>query len=121
MIKGIGIDIIEIERIRKAFKNKKFEKRIFTKNEIEYFKSINYNIYTIAGTFASKEAIVKTFGTGLRGFKWVDVEIVRDGFGKPMVTLYGGAKEIANEKGISNIELSISHCREYAVAQAIGV
>lgn len=121
MIKGTGIDIIEIERIKKSLQNEKFIKRIFTKKEIEYFKSINYNIYTIAGAFASKEAVVKTLGTGLRGFKWVDVEVVRDDLGKPMVFLYGKAKEIANEKGLSNIELSISHCKQYAVAQAIGI
>ncbi|SHJ61661.1 holo-ACP synthase [Paramaledivibacter caminithermalis] len=121
MIKGTGIDIIEIERISKAVKNQRFVKRIFTKNEIVYFKSINNNIYTIAGNFAAKEAVVKTFGTGIRGFKWTDVEIIRDKLGKPMVILYGKAKEIAEEKGISNIELSISHCRQYAVAQAIGI
>lgn len=121
MIKGTGIDIIEIERINKAVKNVKFVKRIFTKKEIEYFKSINNNIYTIAGRFAAKEAVVKTLGTGLRGFKWIDIEIDRDELGKPIVTLYEKASEISNEKGITKIELSISHCRQYAVAQAIGI
>jgi len=121
MIKGTGIDIIEIERISKAVENRKFIERIFTINEIKYFNSINNNIYTIAGSFAAKEAIIKTLGTGLRGFKWIDVEIVRNELGKPSVILYGKAKKIADDKGISNIELSISHCRQYAVAQAIGI
>lgn len=121
MIKGTGIDIIEIERINKAVKNEKFVKRVFTKKEIQYFKSINNNIYTIAGNFAAKEAIVKALGTGLRGFKWIDIEISRDELGKPIVTLYERASEISNKKGIINIELSISHCRQYAVAQAIGI
>lgn len=121
MIKGTGIDIIEIERISKAIENQKFIERIFTKDEIKYFNTINNNIYTIAGSFAAKEAIVKALGTGLRGFKWVDVEITRNELGKPLVTLYRNAKNIAEEKGITKIELSISHCKEYAVAQAIGI
>lgn len=121
MIKGIGIDIIEIERIKKAIKNENFLYRIFTRLEIDYFDSIKYNTNTIAGSFASKEAVVKVLGTGLRGFKWVDIEIVRDNLGKPHVKLYGNAKAIALEKGIDNIMISISHCRDYAVAQAIGV
>ncbi|WP_432665999.1 holo-ACP synthase [Wukongibacter baidiensis] len=121
MIKGTGIDIIEIERISKAIENKKFTERIFSNNEIKYFNTINNNIYTIAGTFAAKEAISKTLGTGIRGFKWTDIEIVRDELGKPMAILSGKAKEIAEKKEISKIELSISHCKQYAVAQAIGI
>lgn len=121
MIKGTGIDIIEIERISKAIKNRKFIERVFTINEIKYFNSINNNIYTIAGSFAAKEAIVKALGTGLRGFKWIDVEITRNELGKPVVTLYRNAKKIAEDKEISGIELSISHCRQYAIAQAIGI
>lgn len=121
MIKGTGIDIIEIERIQRAVENEKFIKRIFTKNEIEYFKTINNNIYTIAGSFAAKEAVVKALGTGVRGFKWLDIEIVRDKLGKPIVILHEKARRISNEKGITKIELSISHCRQYAVAQAIGI
>ncbi len=121
MIKGTGIDIIEIERISKAIENQKFLERIFTKNEIKYFNTINNNIYTIAGSFASKEAVVKALGTGVRGFKWIDIEIVRNELGKPMVVLYRNAKKIAEENEITKIELSISHCKEYAVAQAIAI
>ncbi|MCG8539604.1 MAG: holo-ACP synthase [Clostridia bacterium] len=121
MIKGTGIDIIEIERVKSAIENRKFMERIFTKHEIEYFNTTNNNIYTIAGTFASKEAVAKALGTGIRGFKWVDVEIVRDELGKPMVILHEEAKTIANQREISRIEISISHCKEYAVSQAIAL
>ncbi len=121
LVKGIGIDIIEIHRIKKAIRNEKFVKRVFTKSEIQYFETIGNNINTIAGTFAAKEAVLKTLGTGLRGFKWIDIEIVRDDLGKPMVRLYEGAKEVAQKRAINDILISISHSREYAVAQAIGV
>lgn len=122
MIKGIGVDIIEIKRIDKAIKsNDRFLEKLFTNNEIGYFNNINRNLNTIAGSFAAKEAIVKAMGTGIRGFKWRDVEIVRDELGKPQVVLYGNAKKIAEEAMISNIMISISHCKEYAVAQAVAL
>jgi len=121
MIKGIGIDIIEIQRIDKAVSNSRFLERIFTYNEIQYFKDVNYNRSTIAGNFAAKEAVVKAIGTGVRGFKWTDVEIIRNTVGKPEVVLYGAAKKIACVNGISKILVSISHSRDYAVAEAIGL
>lgn len=121
MVEGIGIDIIEIERINKALSKSRFLDKVFTDKEIEYFKSTNYNINTIAGSFAAKEAAMKVLGTGLRGFKWVDIEVYRDELGKPNVILYNGARGIAEKRGISQIMISISHSKEYAVAQAIGI
>ncbi|RKD25330.1 holo-[acyl-carrier-protein] synthase [Caminicella sporogenes DSM 14501] len=121
MINGIGIDIIEINRIYNAVKKERFLEKIFTDREIEYFKKINYNINTIAGSFAAKEAVAKALGTGIRGFRWIDIEIIRNKLGKPEVILYGKAKEIAHANGIQKILVSISHSREYAVSQAIGI
>ncbi len=121
MIKGVGIDIIEIERIKRAIENRRFLEKVFTKREIEYFTSVRYNINTIAGAFAAKEAVMKAMGTGLRGFKWVHIEIERDKLGKPQIILYEGAKDIADNAGIKEILISISHSKEYAVAQAIGI
>ncbi|WP_129598200.1 holo-ACP synthase [Anaerophilus nitritogenes] len=121
-MKGIGIDIIEIDRISNAIcKNDKFLQRIFTKKEIEYFLSIDYRKNTIAGGFAAKEAVMKSLGTGLRNFKWIDIEIDRDHLGKPVVNLYNGAQEIADHKEIKEIMVSISHSRDYAVAQAVAI
>lgn len=121
MIAGIGTDIIEISRIKKAFEKSgmSFLERIFTDQEIAYFKSSNFSIQTISGTFAGKEAAVKAMGTGIRGFKWKDLEILRDKKGKPHVFLRGEAAKAASERGIGRIFISISHCREYAVAYAI--
>ncbi len=120
MIKGIGIDIIEIERIKNSLKkNKDFLDRLFTSREIDYFKSCNYAANTIAGNFSAKEAVMKALGTGLRYFKWKDIEVLRDDMGKPYVILKNNAKILADGKEITNIFVSISHSKEYATAQAI--
>ncbi|PAB58750.1 holo-ACP synthase [Anaeromicrobium sediminis] len=121
MIKGIGIDIIEIYRIEEAIeRNKRFIERIFTEKEIEYFQKVNYNTNTIAGNFAAKEAIMKVLGTGLRNFKLKDIEVVRNELGKPEAILHNNAKKIKEQLGISNIMISISHSKKYAVANAVG-
>jgi len=118
-IKGIGIDMIEIKRIGMAIKkNNKFMNRIFTAKEIQYFSDCNWSVNTIAGSFAAKEAVMKALGTGLRGFKWTDVEIMRDNMGRPCVLLNNYAKDFAERTGIINISISISHCKDYAVANA---
>ncbi|SHI69069.1 holo-[acyl-carrier-protein] synthase [Geosporobacter subterraneus DSM 17957] len=122
MIKGIGIDIIEVERIKSALgRNSKFLQRIFTEKEIKYFEENNFQAVSIAGNFAAKEAVVKALGTGLRGFSWNQLEIQRDSLGKPMVILYGQAKSIAEALKIHEILITISHSRSYAVAQAIAL
>lgn len=120
MIKGTGIDIIEIDRIRSAINNnKRFMDRIFTRNEINHIESKNNSMNTIAGLFAAKEAVSKALGSGISGFKWTDIEIYSESSGKPSVRLLGKAKELAHTIDISNIHISISHSKENAVALAI--
>ena len=122
MVKGIGVDIIEIDRIEKAVqKSDRFVTRLFTEKEIEYFKLRNMKAESIAGNFAGKEAVVKALGTGLRGFQWTDIEILRDELGKPVVYLHGGAEKVAKDLGISQVMMSISHCKTYAVANGVAV
>ncbi|WZL72178.1 holo-ACP synthase [Clostridiaceae bacterium 35-E11] len=122
MIKGIGIDIIEIERITNAIdKNEKILQRIFTHRETDYFMKIGYSVNTIAGNFAAKEAVMKALGTGLRNFKWTDIEIYRNDLGKPFVMLYNNAKDIATQKEIQEVLITISHSKNYAVAQALAI
>ncbi|MBN2897446.1 MAG: holo-ACP synthase [Clostridia bacterium] len=121
MIIGIGTDIVEVARIEKAIKrSERFIQKLFTSSEIEYFESRSMLATTVAGNFAAKEAVSKVFGTGLRGFEWTDIEVLRDALGKPCVTLYGGAKQIAEKLGITEIMVSISHCDTYAVAYCVG-
>ncbi|AEB75092.1 holo-ACP synthase [Clostridium botulinum] len=120
MIIGIGTDIVEIERIQKAInRNPNFITKLFTKNEIEYFKSRNMRPEFVAGRFAAKEAVSKALGTGFRGFEFKDIEIENNILGKPMVNLKGKAKKIDKKWGNYKIHLSISHGRENAIAYAI--
>jgi NAD(P)H-hydrate epimerase len=120
MIKGNGIDIIEVERIKNVLDGKrKFIDRIFTAREKAYINSRKQNPQTVAGMFAAKEAVSKALGSGIRGFSFKDIEIIRDSLGKPMVVLNGNAKEIAQRLKIGNIYLSISHTDKYAVASAV--
>lgn len=121
-ILDIGIDIIEIERIKNAVnKNNKFLDRNFTKAEIEYFKSKNFRYESIAGNFAAKEAISKSLGTGIRGFALRDIEILRDELGKPIVKTYNNLEKMCIDYNVKEIKVSISHCKEYAVANAIAI
>ena len=120
MIIGIGTDIIEIDRIKKAVDNDKhsFIQRVFSERETAYFEKNQWGPETIAGSFAAKEAVMRALGTGLRGFKFKDIEVLRDKLGKPVVKLSNNANRIAKDKNIKAIHLSISHCREYALAYA---
>lgn len=120
MIIGVGIDIVEIERIKSAMtKRKGFLEKIFNDVEIEYLKRRNLRPEYVAGRFSAKEAVAKALGTGFRGFDFKDIIIDRTTMGKPIVTLKGKAKKIAQKNGDYKIHLSISHSNENAVAYAI--
>ena len=117
MIVGVGIDIIEIERIEKAIsRSNKFIEKVFTENERVYFGTRNNRIEVITGNFAAKEAIVKAIGVGFVDIGLKDVEVLRDPFGKPYVVLYNKAKAMLSDT--STVHISISHCKDYAVANA---
>lgn len=117
MIVGIGTDIIEIQRIKKACEKEAFFMRCFTENERIL---IGTNFTKAAGNFAVKEAVSKVFGTGIRGFELIDIEVLRDELGKPYVNLYNKAVKIAGEYNIEKIHISISNTKDYAIAYAVG-
>ena len=120
LIIGVGIDIVEIRRIKSAMEgNERFLEKIFTSGELEYLRSRNLRPEYVAGRFAAKEAVSKALGTGFRGFDFKDIEIDRTTLGKPLVILKGKAKLIAKKEGQYNIHLSISHGEDSAVAYAI--
>lgn len=124
MIIGIGVDIIEIERVRQAIQNNKnFLSKLFTEREIDYFISRSMNSEVIAGNFAAKEAVSKALGTGIRGFSFKDIEILRNELGKPEVILHNGANLIGNKLVENNnslrVHLSISHNNSSAIAYSV--
>lgn len=121
-ILDIGVDIIEIERVRDILEsNPRFLDKIFTKNEIDYFKSKGFKAETIAGNFAAKEAISKSIGTGIRNYNFNDIEVLRNDLGKPIVKTYNNLRQICIDYSVLEIKVSISHCKEYAVANAITI
>ena len=123
MIVGVGIDLVEIERIKQIIIKwgEHFLNRVYTLNEIRYCEERRYNRFqTYAGFFAAKEACAKALGTGIReGIKWKDIEIKNDSRGKPSICLLGLAQIRASSKKISNIKVSISHSKKLATAQVI--
>ena len=84
-----------------------------------FFTENNFKFESIAGNFASKEAISKAIGTGIRGFKLKDIEILRDELGKPIVNTYNNLSEICIKYNIKEIKVSISHSKNYAVANSL--
>ncbi len=116
MIFGIGTDLIEIERIKKACEKQAFLSRTYTEEEC---RQAGDNITRLAGNFAVKEAVSKAFGTGFRSFWPGNIEVLRDELGKPYVNLYGGAKTVAEELGIERIHVTISNTKEFAMAYVI--
>lgn len=120
MIIGIGIDIVEIRRIKGAVeRNDSFIDKLFNREEVEYLKSRGFRSEYVAGRFAAKEAVSKALGTGFRGFNFKDIVIDRTSLGKPIVILKGKAKMIAQKYGDYKIHLSISHGEDNAIAYAV--
>jgi len=120
MIFGIGTDIIEIKRVKKAIsRSPRFIERLFTEQEMEYYKKKDMKAQHIAGGFSAKEAVLKALGTGLRGFKWKDIEILRGSVGKPIVRFGGNVKQFIEDNGIGVIHVTISHSRDFATATAV--
>lgn len=116
MIKGIGTDIIEINRVKDAMeKSGKFLEKVFTEKEINNLSKKGLKAESIAGRFAVKEAVSKALGTGFRGFSFLDIEIISDELGKPRVFLSDNIIKLFNLRNI-NINVSISHNRTSAIA-----
>lgn len=120
MILGIGIDIVEIGRIKQALSQTGFVQRVFTQAEREYCEARGVQrAASYAARFAGKEAVMKALGTGLSKGRWQDVEITVNELGKPEVQLRGSFAQRAKDLQATQTYISLSHAREYAVAQAI--
>ncbi len=123
-ILGVGTDIIETSRIEEMIQKhgEIFLDRVFTKQEQEYCGIRKAASQHYAGRWAAKEAILKAFGTGwAKGIHWTDIEVVNEMGGKPNVVTHGEATTLCDQRGIVTVLISISHCKEYAVAFATAV
>jgi len=121
---GIGTDIIGCERIAQMLEKhgELFLQKVFTPREIEYCSARKSAHQHYAGRWAAKEAVLKVLGTGwAKGIQWTDVEVINEASGAPTLLLANRAAEIAMAKGIRSVQISISHCKEYATAFAVGV
>jgi len=122
MIVGVGVDIVEVPRIKDAVLRWKdaFLRRIFTDNEINYSKAKKFAYQHLAARFAAKEAVLKAIGdSSIQRIEWHEVEVFNDEFGKPFIRLSGEAKKIKEDRKISDIIISMSHTRAFAIANAI--
>jgi len=118
LLKGIGLDIVDVLRIKKVAKKwgDKFLQKVFTPAELAYCLKKKAVYQSLAARFAAKEAAVKALGIGFQGVSWQEIEVINDSLGKPSLLLKGQAQE---RQGSGTILLSLSHCDTYAVAQVI--
>ncbi|NLS44951.1 MAG: holo-ACP synthase [Firmicutes bacterium] len=118
---GIGVDIIEVSRIRELMERKgeRLRGRVFTDIELEAAKGGHYE--KLAGRFAAKEAVSKALGQGISGIGWNEIEIMNEPSGKPFVCLHGRAKELAQARGIGTMLITMSHTEALAIAFAVAI
>ena len=120
MIIGVGIDLVEIDRIKAAIAKQAFITRVFTVKEQAYCESRKAGrVASYAARFAGKEAVLKALGTGLIKGTWQEIEILPNDLGAPVVQLSGIFAGIAAEKNIRELAISLTHTRQYAAAQVV--
>jgi holo-[acyl-carrier protein] synthase len=121
---GLGIDIVEVARIRASLERhgERFHRKVFTSVEAEYCAQMRDPAPYFAVRFAAKEAVSKALGTGIGAqCGWLDIEVRRKATGEPFIVLHGAAAETARRFGIARVLVSLSHTENYAAAQAIAV
>lgn len=120
-VKGIGVDLVEVARLRRAVERwkERFLQRVFTQVEIEYCFKRRDPIPHLAARFAAKEACLKALGTGLSmGVSWRELEVRRERGQPPTLVLSGRSRSVGLAKGASQVLLSLTHDGDYAFAQA---
>lgn len=118
MIVGIGVDSVSISRVQKAMEREHFSRRIFTEKELAQMDAKKRRA---ASDFAGKEAVVKVFGTGFEGVEPGEIAILRDERGAPYIELLGKARELAEQMGIEQWQISITNTQDVATAFAVGL
>lgn len=117
---AVGVDIIEVDRVRKVYEHhgERFLKRVFTEIEVRQCRG---KVTRLAGRFAVKEAISKALGTGLHGVAWREMEVVQLRSGRPSVRLHGSAKKRAELLGLTAFDVSIADLQTFSIAIAVAV
>src|SRR2546426_10838377 len=116
---GIGVDLVECARIQRSIDRfgDRFLQRVFTAGEIEYSQSMKFPARHLAARFAAKEALSKAFGTGIgKAMGWKDIDVRKKPSGEPFVVLEGGANQLATERGVTKVGISLSHTEHHAMA-----
>ena len=116
---GIGVDLVECARIRHSLDRfgDRFLHRVFTEGEIAYSQSMKFPARHLAARFAAKEAISKAFGTGIgKAMGWKDIDVHKKPSGEPFVVLEGGAKQLAADRGVTKVWITLSHTDHHAMA-----
>jgi holo-[acyl-carrier protein] synthase len=116
---AVGIDVIEIARVRKTLSRhpERFLARVYTPEEVAFCRG---RVPELAARFAAKEAVMKALGTGARGLAWREIEILPNQRGKPLVYLHGQAKARAKTIGLRGVDISLTHSHELAIAAVVG-
>ncbi len=117
-----GIDLVHFGRIAsmRDKHGRHFLDRVYTERELQYAGDNAKTVERLAGRFAAKEAVLKLIGTGLRGkMLWTDIEVVNDELGRPVVSIDGEVKAVAQKNGIEQITISITHTADFAMASAV--
>ena len=120
---GVGVDLVEIARMEEAIcRRPRLKRRLFTDAERAYCDGHAHPEVHYATRFAAKEAVLKALGTGFsEGIGWLDVEVRRTAKGRPYVVLTGRAREVARERGVREIPISLSYTHTDAVACAMAI
>ena len=119
-----GIDLVDFPRIGTMVTRhgQRFMDRVFTAKEQTDASAVKNTTEKLAGRFAAKEAVLKLLGTGWRGkIAWTDIEVVNNALGQPIVAISGEVKRIADEQGIEQITLSITHTADFAIASVVAL
>ncbi len=121
VIVGIGIDFVPVKRMEEVITRRpRIISKLFTENEIEFCKRRLNQYEALAARFAAKEAMLKALGVGWRrGVKFTDMVVKKEPSGKPILEIEGRVKEIANDLGVGQIFLTISHTDSLAVANVV--
>ena len=122
MVVGVGVDLVQIARIRRAMERwqDRFLRRVFTPDEVAYALRRRDPAEHLAARFAAKEATLKALGTGLTmGVRWREMEVRRARGQRPTLALSGRAAALGAARGVQTLHVSLTHDGDYAVAQVV--